>query len=82
MCCAAGRSSIGRGHVRCAARFGFDPDDAIYFIGRETVIPRGSRLGRIPGVIYRILHRNATGSSAYFRLPPERVFEIGMQIGI
>lgn len=62
--------------------FGFDPDDAMYFIGRETLIPQGRRFRRIPAVIYGILHRNATGSSAYFQLPPDRVFEVGMQIAI
>ncbi len=60
--------------------FGFDPEDATYFIGRETVIPRERGLRRIPAVLYGILHRNATGSSAYFQLPPEKVFEVGMQI--
>ena len=62
--------------------FGFDPDDAMYFIGRETVIPQGRRFRRIPAVIYGILHRNATGSNAYFQLPPDQVFEVGMQIAI
>jgi KUP system potassium uptake protein len=62
--------------------FGFDPDDAMYFIGRETVIPQGRGFRRIPAVIYGILHRNATGSSAYFQLPPDRVFEVGMQIAV
>lgn len=62
--------------------FGFDPDDAIYFIGRETVIPRGHRLSRIPAVVYSFLHRNTIGSSAFFRLPPDRVFEVGMQVEI
>lgn len=60
--------------------FGFDPDDAIYFIGRENVIPRGRRLHRATAALYALLHRNATGSSAYFRLPPNRVLEVGIQI--
>ena len=62
--------------------FGFDPDDATYFIGRETVIPKERGIRRIPAVLYGILHRNATGSSAYFRLPPHKVFEVGMQLEI
>ncbi len=44
------------------------------------MIPRERGLRRIPAVLYGILHRNATGSSAYFQLPPEKVFEVGMQI--
>jgi KUP system potassium uptake protein len=62
--------------------FGFDPDDAVYFIGRETVLPSGRGWRRLPSMLYRVLHRNATGSSAYFQLPPERVFEVGMQVTV
>lgn len=62
--------------------FGFDPDDATYFIGRETVILRGRGIRRLPGMLYRILHRNTTGTSAYFQLPPERVLEVGMQLAV
>ena len=62
------------------AGFGFDPEDAVYFLGRETVIPRGHRLHRANAALYAFLHRNATGSSAYFGLPPGRVLEVGIQI--
>ena len=62
------------------ADFGFDSEDATYFVGRESVIPRGRGLQRIPAMLYGILHRNTTGSSAYFRLPSEKVFEVGMQV--
>lgn len=62
--------------------FGFDPEDAIYFLGRETVIPRARGLRRIPAALYGFLHRNATGTSTYFRLPTDKVFEVGTQIEI
>ena len=62
------------------SRFGFDPDDAMYFIGRETVIPQGRGPRRVLTAMYAILHRNATGSSTYFQLPPDRVFEVGTQV--
>lgn len=64
------------------AGFGFDPDDATYIIGRETVLPAGGRWHRITGQFYSILHRNTTGSSAYFQLPPDRVLEVGMQLEV
>ncbi len=62
--------------------FGFDPEDAVYFVGRETVLPSGRGWRRLPSMLYRVLHRNATGSSAYFQLPPDRVFEVGMQVAV
>ena len=58
-----------------------DPDDVTYFLGRETIIvtPR-------PGMatwrekLFVFMTRNAVRATAFFRLPPERVVELGVQV--
>jgi KUP system potassium uptake protein len=61
--------------------FGFDPEDATYFLGRETVIVTESHgLGRWRAGLFALMHRNASSAVQYFRLPPEQVIEIGKQV--
>ena len=61
----------------------FDPDDATYFIGRETVLA-----GKVPGMnplrehLFVLLNRGADSASRFFNLPPERVFEVGSHVEI
>jgi KUP system potassium uptake protein len=66
----------------CTGRgFRFKPDEATYFIGRESV-----RAGKAPGMhpvlerIFVLLNRGADSASRFFGLPPERVFEVGTQV--
>jgi len=65
------------------ADFGFDDDDATYFLGRETVLPSPR-----PGMaqwrehLFATMQRNATSAATFFELPPDRVFEVGMQVEI
>jgi len=60
-----------------------DIDDATYFVGHVTVVP-----GRRPGMaawrqhLYAILDRNEAAPIGVFRLPRERVVEIGMQVDV
>ncbi len=60
-----------------------DPDDATYFLARETLIPRQW----IPGlpyfwqeVFFAWLARNAGQATEYYKLPSERVLELGLQV--
>lgn len=59
-----------------------DIDSVIYILGRETLIPRRN----LPGlpywqkVIFVWLSRNAAQATAYYRLPEERVLELGLQV--
>jgi KUP system potassium uptake protein len=59
----------------------FDPDDATYFIGRETV-----QAGKAPGMhpwreeLFVLLNRGAANASRFFRLPSDRVFEVGTHV--
>jgi KUP system potassium uptake protein len=58
-----------------------DPTDITYFLGRETIIvsrKRGMALWR--EALFVLMARNAVRATAYFRLPPERVVELGVQV--
>jgi KUP system potassium uptake protein len=58
-----------------------DPEDVTYFLGRETLIAT-----RSPGMalwrerLFVLLARNAIRAPTFFRLPPERVVELGVQV--
>ena len=58
-----------------------DADDTTYFLGRETLIPTDS-----PGMalwrehLFVLMARNAVRATGFFRLPPERVVELGVQV--
>jgi KUP system potassium uptake protein len=55
--------------------------DTSFFLSRETVIPGGRRgLARWRKRLFALLARNAQPANAYFRLPPNRVVELGMQV--
>jgi KUP system potassium uptake protein len=55
--------------------------ETTYFLGRETLIP-----SRKPGMalwrehVFAVMHRNARPATSFFRLPPNRVVEMGAQI--
>ncbi len=61
-----------------------DTGSVTYLLSRETLIPRRD----IPGLpywqelIFVWLARNAGRATAYYRLPEERVLEIGLQVGL
>jgi KUP system potassium uptake protein len=58
-----------------------DPSDLTYFLGRETIIVsrrKGMALWREK--LFVLMARNAVRATAFFRLPPERVVELGVQV--
>jgi KUP system potassium uptake protein len=58
-----------------------DPDDLTYFLGRETILVthrRGMAVWREK--LFVLMARNAVRATAFFRLPPERVVELGVQV--
>jgi KUP system potassium uptake protein len=60
-----------------------DPDDVTFFLGRETIIVtarRGMAVWREK--LFVLMARNAVRATAFFRLPPERVVELGVQVEI
>jgi KUP system potassium uptake protein len=69
--------------IRHARELGveLDPDDVTYFLGRETIIAtrrQGMALWREK--LFVLMARNAVRATAFFRLPPERVVELGVQV--
>ena len=67
----------------CAQGLELDEDDVTYFLGRETLI-----VTKTPGMamwrerLFVLMARNAVRATTYFRLPPERVVELGVQVEI
>jgi KUP system potassium uptake protein len=58
-----------------------DFDDVTYFLGRETIIVtrrKGMAIWREK--LFVLMARNAVRATAFFRLPPERVVELGVQV--
>ena len=68
------------GHLR-GAGVPIDEDDVTFFLGRETIV-----VGRRKGMavwrekLFVLMSRNAVRATAFFRLPPERVVELGVQV--
>jgi KUP system potassium uptake protein len=71
--------------LRDAARFGIEFNDmeTSFFLGRETLIP-----SRRPGMalwresLFAWMSRSATSALDFFKLPPNRVVELGTQVEI
>jgi len=58
-----------------------DEHDVTYFLGRETIIVTGRPgMARWREKLFVLLARNAVRATAFFRLPPERVVELGVQV--
>jgi KUP system potassium uptake protein len=58
-----------------------DDGDVTYFLGRETIIVTGRRgMAVWREKLFVLMARNAVRATAYFRLPPERVVELGVQV--
>ena len=58
-----------------------DKDDITYFLGRETLLSTDHPgMARWRERLFAIMSRNAMRATAFFRIPPERVVELGMQV--
>lgn len=52
-----------------------------FFLGRESLIPKtGSEMGMWRTKLFVTMFRNAGSAASYFRIPPNRVIELGAQI--
>ena len=60
----------------------FNPAKATYFLGRETygVGKKAGLFDRARLFLFAVMARNASPATAYFRLPPGRVVELGSQV--
>jgi KUP system potassium uptake protein len=60
---------------------GVDLDDVTYFLGRETiVVTRRQGMAIWREKLFVLMTRNAVRATAFFRLPPEQVVELGVQV--
>jgi KUP system potassium uptake protein len=61
----------------------FRPAETTYFLGRETIISSAKPgMARWRERLFGVMVRNASPATAYFRLPPNRVVELGTQVEI
>ena len=62
---------------------GFDPMETTYFVSRETIVSsakRGMPIWR--DRIFAVMHRNAAPANQFFRIPGNRLVELGAQVEI
>ncbi len=67
----------------CAEQgFEYRPMETSFFLGRETIVPsaRVARMPRWRQLLFTFMFRNAEPATAYFRIPPNRVVELGTQV--
>jgi KUP system potassium uptake protein len=61
----------------------FDEDDMTYFLGRETlIVTEAEGMATWRERLFVLIARNAVRATSFFRLPPERVVELGVQVEI
>lgn len=61
----------------------FDMMNTSFFIARQTVIPTvGSGMARWREALYALMSRNARDAADYYRVPANRVIELGTQVEI
>jgi len=68
--------------VQCGeAGLCIDMMDSSFFLGRETLIPKlGSNMAYWRELLFIAMFRNAGSATAFFRIPSNRVVELGTQI--
>jgi KUP system potassium uptake protein len=76
--------SVPRLLERCSSNdLHFNMMDTSFFVGRVKIVPdRKSRLGPIRCKLFEVMHRNALAATEFFRIPPNRVIELGGQVEI
>ncbi len=76
--------NVPRALARCASEgLEFEMMETSFFVGRVTIVSeRGSRFGRIRRAVFAAMHRNAQSATEFFRIPPNRVIELGGQVEI
>ena len=59
-----------------------DIDKTTYYLGRETLIPSDERVGMMlwREHLFAFMARNAARPTAYYRIPPAQVVELGIQV--
>jgi KUP system potassium uptake protein len=61
----------------------FDPMQASYFLGRETLVQAAvPKMSRWRQWLYTLMSRNAVPATEFFRIPSDRVVELGVRVAI
>ena len=61
----------------------FEPMQASYFLGRETVVAAAvPKMSRWRQWIFTLMSRNAVPATEFFRIPSDRVVELGVRVAI
>ncbi len=61
----------------------FEPMQASYFLGRETLVPaQKPRLPMWRLYLFLLMARNAVSATEFFRIPSDRVVELGVRVAI
>ncbi|MCZ8150318.1 MAG: KUP/HAK/KT family potassium transporter, partial [Roseomonas sp.] len=61
----------------------FEPMQASYFLGRETVVSATvPKMSRWRQWLFTLLSRNAISATEFFRIPSDRVVELGVRVAI
>ena len=73
---------IPRALEACSAQqLDFAMMETSFFVGRVTIVAgKGSRFSAIKRRIFEVMHRNALPATEFFRVPPNRVIELGSQV--
>ncbi len=64
-------------------RIPFDPMQASYFLGREVLVP--AMVPKLPWWrlwLFLLMARNAVPATEFFRIPSDRVVELGVRVAI
>jgi len=71
--------------ARCIGGQAFDMMQTSFFLSRVSIATSGSGKGRLNPVFRRLfawLHRNAADATEFFRIPRNRIVELGMRIDL
>ncbi|RVT98717.1 potassium transporter Kup [Rhodovarius crocodyli] len=61
----------------------FEPMQASYFLGRETIVQAAvPKLWKWQQWLFRAMQRNSMPATEFFRIPPDRVVELGVRIAV
>jgi KUP system potassium uptake protein len=76
--------NVPRALHRCSAEgIEFNMMETSFFVGRVKIVPaKISALGKFRCSVFEIMHRNALAATDFFRIPPNRVIELGSQTEI
>jgi KUP system potassium uptake protein len=76
--------NIPRALEECrAAGLALEPMQTSYFLGRETLVPAAlPKMSRWRHWLFVVMARNAQAATEFFRIPPDRVVELGVRVAI